>query len=290
MRNDSRTETERATAHNIAMGDTDFRRLSGLVEGISGIRMPEAKKHMLEYRLMKRLRVLGIRSFRDYYRLLTENDDNAEELVRMIDVVTTNKTEFFREPAHFSFLADRVLPGLLRTAAGKPVNLWSAGCSSGEEPYTLAMVLSEYARIREPFAFSILATDISTRMLEKAYLGVYEEEKITPVPPELRRTYLLRSRDRSRGEVRMAPEIRARVSFRRLNFLDAAYGIQQEMQVIFCRNVLIYFERRTQEQVINKFCRHLQPGGYLFLGHSETLSGLDVPLAQVGSTIYRKPA
>lgn len=290
MPNSSRTEIQRATDHTIAMSETDFRRLSGLVEEICGIRMPEAKRHMLEYRLAKRLRALGVRSFRDYYRLLTERDDDAEELVRMIDAVTTNKTEFFREPAHFSFLAERVLPGFLRTVAGKPVNLWSAGCSSGEEPYTLAMVLSEYACNCGPLAFSILATDISTRMLEKAHLGIYEEEKIAPVPLELRRKYLLKSRDRSRGVVRMSPEIRSCVGFRRLNFLDCAYDIRQEMQVIFCRNVLIYFERRTQEQVINKFCRHLQPGGYLFLGHSETLTGLDVPLVQVESTIYRKPA
>jgi chemotaxis protein methyltransferase CheR len=151
------------------------------------------------------------------------------------------------------------------------------------------MVLREYSANRTPFPFSILATDICTTVLEKASKGIYEEEKITPIPHELRYKYLLRSRDRSKGLVRIAPEVRSQVLFRRLNFMDETFNIIEPMDVIFCRNVLIYFDRETQERVLNKFCRHLVPGGYLFLGHSETINGMRVPVVQVDSTIYRKP-
>lgn len=272
------------------MSDKDFRRFSALIQGVCGIRMPDVKKHMLESRLRKRLRSLDMHSFRDYYEFVTSPDGRRAEMVAMIDAVTTNKTDFFREPAHFTYLTEKVLPELIPTTAGRQVTIWSAGCSSGEEPYTLAMVLSEYARTREHFTFSLLATDICTSVLEAAHRGVYEEEKIAPIPLELRRRYLMRSKDRSRKIVRMAPEMRALITFRRLNFLDSEYGIRERLHIIFCRNVLIYFDRPTQEKVITNFCRHLQPGGHLFLGHSETINGLDVPLVQVNSTIYRKPA
>lgn len=284
------SESHPSTSLTVCMSEKEFSLFSSFIEGSCGIKMPETKKHMLESRLRKRLRSLGIRSFREYYNFLMSPEGRRVEMVKMIDVVTTNKTDFFREPAHFVYLAEKVLPELLATTAGISLRLWSAGCSSGEEPYTLAMVLSEYCGNRTPFNFSILATDICTDVLEKAHRGVYDEEKIEPVPNVLRKKYMLRSKDRSRGIVRMVPEMRSLVTFRRINFLDDDFGIIGRMQIIFCRNVLIYFDRPTQEKVINKFCRHMQPGGYLFLGHSETLHGLDVPLVQVNSTIYRKPA
>jgi chemotaxis protein methyltransferase CheR len=289
MRHSPNQETDRVSHHSVAMTEKDFRLFSKLIEGVCGIRMPDVKKHMLESRLRKRLRALDMHSFRDYYDFLTSPEGRRVEMVPMIDAVTTNKTDFFREPAHFNYLTEKVLPDLLGTSEVNRVRIWSAGCSSGEEPYTLAMVLSEYARARERFSFSILATDICTSVLETAHQGIYEEEKIAPVPHDLRKRYLLRSKDRSRGIVRMAPEMRSLITFRRLNFLDDAYSIQERMQIIFCRNVLIYFDRPTQEKVINNFCSHLQPGGHLFLGHSETINGLDVPLVQVNSTVYRKP-
>ena len=289
MHNSTVPVTDQLSHHSVAMTEKDFRLFSKLIEGICGIKMPDIKKHMLESRLRKRLRSLEIHSFREYYDFLTSPEGRRVEMVPMIDAVTTNKTDFFREPAHFAYLTKNVLPELLRTMEGARVRIWSAGCSSGEEPYTLAMVLSDYARDRERFTFSILATDICTSVLETAHRGIYEEDKIAPVPHELRKRYLLRSKDRSRGIIRMAPEIRSLITFRRLNFLDEGYSIRDKMQIIFCRNVLIYFDRPTQEKVINNFCSHLQPGGHLFLGHSETINGLDVPLAQVNSTVYRKP-
>jgi chemotaxis protein methyltransferase CheR len=290
MHNRTVPGTDQLSHHSVAMTEKDFRLFSKLIESVCGIKMPDVKRHMLESRLRKRLRILEMHSFREYYDFLTSPEGRRIEMVPMIDSVTTNKTDFFREPAHFTYLTKKVLPELLRTMAGNRVRIWSAGCSSGEEPYTLAMVLSDYARDCERFTFSILATDICTSVLETAHRGIYEDEKIAPVPHDLRKRYLLRSKDRSRGIIRMAPEIRSLITFRRLNFLDDGYSIQDRMQIIFCRNVLIYFDRPTQEKVINNFCSHLQPGGHLFLGHSETINGLDVPLVQVNSTVYRKPS
>ncbi len=277
-------------SRSVTMSMKEFRLFSSFIENACGIKMPDSKKNMLESRLQKRLRGLGMLSFRSYYDFLVSPEGARNELVNMIDVVTTNKTDFFREPVHFTYLDEKVLPEMVRKGFGDRLRLWSAGCSSGEEPYTLAMVISEYGRNVHPCRFSILATDICTTVLEKAKTGIYEEEKIAPVPFEMRKQYLLRSRDRDRGVVRIAPEIRSLVTFRRLNFLDDKYRISEPMQIIFCRNVLIYFDRPTQEMLINRFCLNLMPGGYLFLGHSETISGMKVPLEQVNSTIYRKLA
>ncbi|HOP41775.1 MAG TPA: protein-glutamate O-methyltransferase [Geobacteraceae bacterium] len=272
------------------MSVRDFRLFSSLIKDNCGIRMPESKKFMLESRLRKRLRQLEFESFRDYYDYLTSPTGIKTELVNMIDVVTTNKTDFFRESAHFSYLVDSLLPGIPTTELFNGIRIWSAGCSSGEEPYTLAMVLSEYSRTRQEFSYSILATDICTTVLESARLGIYEEEKIAPIPLELKKRYLLRSKDKSRRVVRVCPELRSRISFQRLNLMEETFDIGQPVRIIFCRNVIIYFDRQTQEKLLNRFCSYLVPGGYLFLGHSETLNGLDVPLVQVNSTIYQKPA
>jgi len=278
-----------ATNNSVPMSAKEFRLLSRLVESSCGIKMPDSKRSMLESRLQKRLRSLELRSFKAYFDLLASPEGRRHELTRMIDAVTTNKTDFFREPAHFRYLAGKVLPEMIGKSVCDTLRVWSAGCSSGEEPYTLAMVLSEYASNHGRFPFSILATDICTTVLEKASRGIYEEEKIAPVSHELREKYLLRSRDRSRGVVRIAPELRSLVKFRRLNFMNDTFSLCEPVHIIFCRNVLIYFDRPTQEALLNKFCRHLVPGGYLFLGHSETINGMHVPVVQVDSTIYRKP-
>lgn len=277
-------------AKSYGMSTREFGLFSKFIENTCGIRMPDSKKLMLESRLQKRLWHHGISTFKEYYDYLVSNQGMRDELVSMIDVVTTNKTDFFREAAHLSYLTESVLPRIPEIEMQNGVKVWSAGCSSGEEPYTLAMTLSEYARNRQGFRFSILATDICTDVLKSAHLGIYEEQKVAPVPYELKKRYLLRSKDRNRGVVRVCQELRSLVTFRRLNFMDETFDIATPQRIIFCRNVLIYFDRTTQEILLNKFCRHLLPGGYLFLGHSETLNGLDVPLIQVNSTIYRKPA
>jgi chemotaxis protein methyltransferase CheR len=212
-----------------------------------------------------------------------------EELVHLINVITTNKTDFFREPAHFQYLVREALPEMLRHSSGRrTITVWSAGCSSGEEPYTLAMVLREFVAEQRGIDFMILATDISTKVLDKAKLAVYDDERIGPIPDELRKKYLLKSKDAVNRVYRVVPELRQRTRFRRLNFMDSDFGFRETMDVIFCRNVIIYFDKETQEKLLNRFCTYLSSDGYFFMGHSETLLGMDVPLVQVAPTVYRK--
>jgi len=276
------------STHEDALSTRDFGRLCSFVYEEAGIRLGAEKKTMLEGRLRKRLRELNIDSFRDYCDYLFGQEGLREEKVRFIDVVTTNKTDFFREAKHFDYLAQRALPEMTARSGGQPVLIWSAGCSSGEEPYTLAMVASEYAESHPGFRFRILATDISTRVLEKARLGVYSGDDVEPVPVLLRRKYLMRSRQRDSDQVRIVPELRRLVEFRRLNFMDADYGVGEKADAIFCRNVIIYFDRATQQRILGKLSRHLQPGGFLFVGHSETLHDMRLPLEALGPALYRR--
>ncbi len=277
-------EYERAAA--VTLSDADFHRLRTFIYEECGINLTEVKRSMLEGRLARRLRHLGLSSFRDYCTYLTSTQGRQAELTPMIDAVTTNKTDFFREANHFEYLTDQALPALLE--GRRRLALWSAGCSTGEEPYTLAIVLAE-AGAGSSFQASVLATDISSKVLEHAVRAVYDSERIAPVPPALKEKYFLRSKDRTRGLVRVVPAIRSLVTFRRLNFMED-FMLPEPADVIFCRNVLIYFDRRTQERVLAKFARSLNPGGYLFVGHSETLFGMDVPFTPCAPTIYRKKA
>ena len=166
--------------------------------------------------------------------------------------------------------------------------IWSAGCSTGEEPYTIAMVLSEYAQDVPGFRFSVLATDISTAVLAKAAMGIFKSDVVKPIPPGLLRKYLMRSRDHESDQVRVVPELRGLVEFRRLNFMDADFGLPEMPEAIFCRNVIIYFDRPTQLRLLQKLVRNLAPGGYFFAGHSESLQGMDLPLLPVAPSVYRK--
>jgi chemotaxis protein methyltransferase CheR len=263
------------------MSRPDFVRLKEFIYSECGIKITDAKKSMLEARLNKRLTKLGIASFSQYCDYLFSREGQHHELAKMIDQVTTNKTDFFREPAHFAYLTEKAAPDLLQSR--RSLVLWSAGCSSGEEPYTLAMVLSE---TRCPF--TILATDISTRVLQKAGTAVYDAERVADIPAPLRKKYLLGSRDRTKGLFRIVPELREKVAFRRLNLLDDDYGLGTPVDIIFCRNVIIYFDKQTQARLLQKLCRYLSPRGYVFLGHSETLLGIEMPLVQMAPTIYRK--
>ncbi len=274
------------------MSPRDFDRLSEFIMSHCGIKMPPAKKIMLESRLQKRLRCLGIPSFSDYCEFLFESPEGANELVHMIDAVTTNKTDFFREPVHFQFMTETALPEFMAEGTNGGVRkkyvVWSAGCSTGEEPYTLAMVLGEFASLSPGFTYSILATDISTRVLEKARLGVYDQHLVEGIPIALRQKYFLRSKDRDKRLVRVVPALRSAISFQRVNLMDEAVVVSEEVEAIFCRNVIIYFERPTQYSLLSRLCRYLKTGGYLFLGHSETVHGFDLPLVRIASTIYQK--
>lgn len=286
-------EIENSAATLPGLSGKNFAQLSKFIYAECGIKMPEAKKVLLEARLRKRLRILGMHSYSEYCDHLFSPEGTKTELIHMIDVVTTNKTDFYRESRHFDFLVQTALPELINCyGAGvrRKYSIWSAGCSTGEEPYTLAMVLSEFAEKQQGFDFSILATDISTRVLEKASLGIYKKDDIAPLPSALKMKYLLKSKDKSKNLVRIVPQIRSLIKFRRLNFMDSDFGMKEPVDIIFCRNVIIYFDKQTQEKLLNRFCQHLAPGGYLFMGHSETLNGLGVPLVPAGPMVYRKPS
>lgn len=273
------------------MKERVFQRFSAFIYESVGIKMPPAKKTMLEARLQKRLKALGIRTFEEYGEFVFSKQGNDSELIHLIDVVTTNKTDFFREPAHFEFMVKNALPDILsgnREIARDPLRVWSAGCSSGEEPYTLAMVLSDFAEKLPDFRFSILASDISTKILETAQSAIYPEERTDTIPLNIKKKYLLKSKNPALSLVRICPALRSSVSFRRINFMDDNFNISDKMDIIFCRNVVIYFDKQTQQALMSKFHRQLRPGGYLFIGHSETLTGLNVDFRPVASTVYIK--
>jgi chemotaxis protein methyltransferase CheR len=274
-----------------AMSPKDFERLSEFIVTHCGIKMPPAKKIMLESRLQKRLRTMGLSSFRDYCDFIFGSPEGAGELVHMIDAVTTNKTDFFREPAHFQYLTESALPEFLNeymNGVKKKFTVWSAGCSSGEEPYTLAIVLNEFASEHPDFQYAVLATDISTKVLEKARLGIYDQHLVSGIPLALKQKYFLKSKDRDKALVRVVPELRSRISFQRINLMDEHLMIPEPADAVFCRNVIIYFERATQQKLLHRLCKCLKTGGHLFLGHSETVHGFDLPLVRISSTIYRK--
>jgi len=275
----------------LELSPESFARFAKFITGHLGIKMSDAKIPMLQSRLMRRLRELQLNSLDEYRRYLFEGPDTENEHVHFIDAVTTNKTDFFREPQHFDYLVNTILPGVLaseRNRAAVRFRLWCAGCSSGEEPYTQAMVLSDFAAKHPGFDYGILATDISTRVLTHARAGIYDVSRIEPVPEAFRQSYLLRSKDKTKHVVRIVPHLREKISFHRLNFMDNEYRVKDMFDAIFFRNVMIYFDKPTQEAVIRKLCRHLKTGGYLFVGHSESLAGLDVPVTPLGSAVFRK--
>lgn len=270
----------------------DFRRLASVIEDYCGIRMPQSKKTMVEGRLRRRVRALGMESLRDYCRILFDEGRLDQEMVNLIDAVTTNKTDFFREVVHFSYLVNVALPDLLtrtpRAGIDRPLKIWSAACSVGAEPYTLAMVLDDFGQKVRGFHFSVLATDICTEVLDTALDAVYPREMVEPVPPAMRKRYLLRSRDRARPVVRVASEIRTKVHFARLNLMDDRYPVPDDMDIVFCRNILIYFDKPTQEAVVRRLAGHLRPGGYFFVGHTESVAGFSLPLKPVATAVFQK--
>lgn len=275
-------------SYRVQLSEADFDRLSKFIYSVAGIKLPPAKRIMLQSRLQKRLRELDIADFKTYADYVLSQTGQQEELVHMLDVVSTNKTDFFREPVHFDFLRDTILPQFCEDSAQRMIKIWSAGCSSGEEPYTIAMVLDDFFAARPGFDFSILGTDLSTRILAAATNAVYKEDRVESIPLETKRKYFLRSKDRVHPTVRIVPTLRRKVRFERLNFMEENYRVADVFDVIFCRNVLIYFDRPTQETVIRKLCQKLKSGGYFFLGHSESVMNMDLPLRQIRPTIFIK--
>jgi chemotaxis protein methyltransferase CheR len=273
----------------VELSAASFSRFARFISGELGIKMPASKVTLVQSRLLRRVRDLRLESLERYAEYFFASG-NGEEREHFINAITTNKTDFFREAEHFDYLVSKALPDLAeRKGASRKSLIWSAGCSTGEEPYTLAMVLSEYSRGCPGFRFSVLATDICTAVLAKAATGIFKSELAGPVPRDFRRKYFMRSRDPESDLLRIVPEVRSLVEFRRLNFMDADFGLSELPEIVFCRNVIIYFDRDTQVRLVQKLTRQLAPGGYFFAGHSESLQGMDLPLFPVGPAVYRKP-
>lgn len=270
------------------MNEAERKRISDYVEREFGIKMPAAKKSLLEGRLSKRLSVCKIPSYGGYFDFITKDPRGQDEYLRFADLVSTHETSFFRESSHFTVLANRVLPAVL---ARRPqgLELLSAACSTGEEAYTMAMVIDAGLRdLHSSIDFAIEGVDLSDRAVEIAHRGVYLEERIHRVPDELRRQYLRRSKDARARLCRVAPELRQKTLFHSGNLLSGSGFRRAPYDVIFCRNVLIYFDPANQRRVIASLLAHLKADGYLFLGHSETMTSLDMPLRSIDNAVYQK--
>lgn len=266
------------------LSERSFAQFSEFITRELGIKMPPEKTTMLQSRLQRRLRQVGLRTLDDYKDHLFKLPREHSEWTEFINVVTTNKTDFFREAVHFDYLIRHALPALSSASC----DLWCAGCSSGEEPYTLAMVLSDYGSTRPGFDFTLFASDISTRALDRAAQAIYDEARVSPVPVGFRQRFLMRSKERHPPLMRIVPELRAKVQFGRINFMDTEYATPRRFHVVFFRNVMIYFSRETQERVLSRICERLLPGGYLFTGHAESLLGFNLPLKQVTNAVFRR--
>lgn len=242
---------------------------------------------MIQQRLRRRMTATGIHTLEEYLSTILE-DGNSEELSEAVDLLTTNTTSFFREPQHFDFLTKTIIPGLV--ASGKKrFKVWSAAASEGAEAYTIAMVLSEIKRAGTDIDWAILGTDVSTRMVEKATTAIYNAEQLEGMPKHLLQRYFLTARHPSMGgQGRVVPELRAKVRFRLMNLMDTTYPLDRDISVAFLRNVLIYFESADQKRVVEQVARHIAPGGYLLVGHSESMAVASDQLKLVAPTIFRK--
>ncbi len=287
------TEDYSAINATLCMSDSTFKMLGEFIHSELGIKMPGSKKQMVESRLRKRLIRLKIKSYTQYCEYLFSPEGIQKELPEFINQITTNKTDFFREPAHFTYLENHAFPALvkdLRPGRPRTVDIWCTACSRGHEPYTIAMVASEFAarNIRLSLTFSILGTDISPRVLEASRRAVYPHDEIIPVPLALRKKYLLKSKNRKDDLVRMGPKLRKMVTVRQMNLVDKEFDIRTNFDIVFCRNVMIYFDKKTQNELLVKLCNKLRPSGYLFMGHSEVIQCRNYPLIQVAPTVYMK--
>jgi len=272
----------------ISLSDEEFEKLRDLVYKISGISLANTKKELVISRFSKRVKALKLNSFSDYYELLV-SPGGFSEVQNFINSITTNKTDFFRESHHFDFIVSTFIPQIV--AAGKPVvRIWSAACSTGEEPYTIAMVMSKYLCEPHGIPVKILATDIDTNVLKTAARGVYDSHAIGQVPEKYLKRYFLRGKDDNFGLYKIKEEIRKMVTFKQLNFIAPEYPITSTFDIIFCRNVIIYFSPETKKMVVGKLFRYLNEGGYIMMGHSETLFNMIEGLVYLKNTVYQKRA
>ena len=271
------------------LSDRDFRRLSNLVYEKCGINLHQGKKELVRARLSKRLRETGFRDFNAYYKFVTQ-EDSGHELVKMLDAISTNLTRFFREEKHFDFLKQVVFPTYVGGSNGAGfhrLRFWSAGCSSGEEPYSLAIWLLECFRKSRRANVKILATDISTKVLAQANRGVYPAVRLEKMQPAMVRNYFQRGYGRQEGCFRVKPSLKEMIEFKRFNLMEP-FPFKEAFDLILCRNVMIYFDKTTQQALADKFYDSLRDGGYLFIGHSETLTGINHRFEYIKPSVYQR--
>jgi len=270
--------------------DSEFASFRRLIEEEIGIHLGDGKRALLVARLSRRLRQGGFQTFRDYFRHVTEVD--ADEKTRMFDAVCTNETQFFREAKHFRFLEEGVFPAWRRSGGapigGRTVRVWSAGCSSGEEPYSLAMTLLDQLPPAEGWRIEITATDVSTRVLDQARRGMWRIEKAAQVPSAYLRRFMLRGTGEQEGWFQAGSEVRSVIRFGRLNLLRDPYPFSEPFHLIFCRNVLIYFSSQSRHGVVERMLPHLHPAGYFFVGHSESLGRIPKGPRLIIPTVYAR--
>ena len=273
----------------LVLKDSEFHKFSRYVHDIAGINLHGGKKELVKARLGKIIRQRDFRSFGQYYDRVV-NDTTGYELILLLDSISTNLTYFFREPQHFDFLRTKALPEIAKSkvlSRDNCLRFWSAGCSSGEEPYSIAIAVNEALDNKEKWQVKILATDLSTKVLAKASAGIYEKKKVESVPYELRKRYFQKGENQWKGYFRIKKEVGKKIRFQRLNFMDE-FHFAEPFDVIFCRNVMIYFDNPAKEIVVGKFFRHLAHGGYFFIGHAESLTGINHQFKYIQPSVYQK--
>jgi len=271
-----------------ALSDRDYAFIRELIYEETRINLGERKRELVAARLGKRLRALGCPSLSAYCRRLQDDPENGE-IYHLIDAISTNHTFFFRARAHFDFLNAAILPAFVRGewGTGHPLRIWSCACSTGEEPYSIAIEVAEGLRSCPELQWQLVCSDISTKALNFAAKGVYSEGQLGQVSAMLRKKYFQRGREAMRGYARIHPNLRRQIDFYRLNLFSAAYPWSRKFHAIFCRNVMIYFDRPTQEDLVGRLARHLLPGGYLIIGHAESLAGVKHAYQAIKPSVYR---
>ena len=282
--------TQTPVLDEVVLSDSDFRMISDVVYKHCGINLHEGKKELVRARLAKRLRLGHFRTFPEYMKHVLA-DQTGKEFSMLVDSLSTNLTSFFREGRHFDFLRERFIPPMLdrkRESGNRRIRVWSAGCSSGEEPYSIAITLLDAVAGGERWDVKVLATDISTSVLERAQKGIYDEERVAPVSPMQRGKYLTTKRVDGKKVFEVGSQVKNCIVFRYLNLMGD-WPIKPPIDFIFCRNVMIYFDKPTQQRLINRYWQMLDTGGVLFTGHSESLTGIEHRFKYVEPTIYMKP-
>jgi len=267
----------------------EFKQYRDLIYDQSGITLNDTKQSLLKARLRKRMSTLELGSYSDYFEFI-KKDRSGKELTILIDSISTNVTSFFREIKHFEFLKETIIPGIVNNhkSSSREVRVWSSACSSGEEPYSILFSLMEDKQLPSSWKIKMLATDISTRILATAKEGFYEQRKINTVPNSMLSKYFNKEAVQSQSYYQVKEDIRNKISFKNFNLMTPRFPFKKRFNFIFCRNVMIYFDIPTRSVLVNKFYEHLEEGGYLLIGHSETLSGIDHQFEYIEPTIYRK--